>query len=52
MDNILGTGLELAIVKKCVDIYKGEIFVTSQVNIGNRFTVILPLYSFITDTRE
>lgn len=45
VDNIVGSGLGLAIVKKCVEIHKGEIFVQSQVNIGTRFTVILPLYS-------
>ncbi len=40
---ILGTGLGLAIVKKCVDIYQGEIFLTSQVDVGTKFTVTLPL---------
>jgi PAS domain S-box-containing protein len=41
--NIQGTGLGLAIVKKCVDIHQGEIFVKSQLGIGTKFSVILPL---------
>ncbi|MBE9207109.1 PAS domain S-box protein [Nostoc sp. LEGE 06077] len=41
--NILGTGLGLTIVKKCIDIHKGEISVTSFLGIGTTFTVTLPL---------
>ncbi|WP_392535668.1 PAS domain-containing protein [Nostoc sp. C117] len=41
--NILGTGLGMSIVKKCVDIHKGEIFVKSTVGLGTSFTVILSL---------
>ncbi|MCF2146644.1 PAS domain-containing protein [Desmonostoc muscorum LEGE 12446] len=41
--NILGTGLGMAIVKNCVDIHEGEIFVTSTVGLGTKFTVIISL---------
>jgi PAS domain S-box-containing protein len=41
--NIIGTGLGLAIVKKCVDIQQGEIDVTSQIGVGTKFTVKIPL---------
>ncbi|MBD2411589.1 hypothetical protein FACHB389_33150 [Nostoc calcicola FACHB-389] len=41
--NILGTGLGMAIVKKCIEIHKGKIFVTSTVGLGTKFTVILSL---------
>jgi PAS domain S-box-containing protein len=41
--NIQGTGLGLTIVKKCTDLHQGEIFVTSEVGIGTKFTVALPL---------
>ena len=40
--NIAGTGMGLAIVKKCVDAYGGEIFVDSEIGVGTTFTVILP----------
>ncbi|WP_315790333.1 PAS domain S-box protein [Fischerella sp. JS2] len=41
--NIPGTGLGLTIVKKCIDLQHGEIFVNSEVGVGTTFTVILPL---------
>ncbi len=41
--NISGTGLGLAIVKKSVDIHNGSIAVESEVGLGTRFIVTLPL---------
>ncbi len=40
---IEGTGLGLALVKKTVDIHKGQLRVESEVNVGTRFTVTLPI---------
>jgi PAS domain S-box-containing protein len=40
---IAGTGLGLAIVKTCVDLHRGEIAVKSEIGIGTRFRVSLPL---------
>ena len=41
--SIIGTGLGLTIVKKCVDLHKGEIIVDSEVNNGTTFTVKIPI---------
>jgi signal transduction histidine kinase len=38
-----GTGLGLSIVKNCIDIHNGSIFVESQLDIGTKFTVVLPI---------
>ncbi|MCL1495152.1 MAG: sensor histidine kinase [Pseudanabaena sp. Salubria-1] len=38
-----GTGLGLSIVKNCIDIHNGSIFVESQLDIGTKFTVVLPV---------
>ncbi|MDJ0677083.1 MAG: hybrid sensor histidine kinase/response regulator [Calothrix sp. MO_167.B42] len=43
VENISGTGMGLAIVKKCVDAHNGEILVNSQVGLGTVVTVKLPL---------
>ncbi len=39
---ITGTGLGLAVVKKCLDIHGGSIDVKSQVGIGTSFTIDIP----------
>lgn len=41
--NITGSGLGLSIVKKVIDLYKGNIQVDSEPDKGSTFTVILPL---------
>lgn len=40
---IPGTGLGLAIVKEIVDIHQGSIAVESEISVGTRFTVTLPV---------
>lgn len=40
---IRGTGLGLTIVKKCVELHKGQIEVESEVGIGTTFTVKIPI---------
>jgi len=39
---ILGTGLGLAVVRKCLDLHSGTIFVKSEVDVGTTFTVTIP----------
>lgn len=39
-----GTGLGLSIVKNCIDIHDGSISVESQLDIGTKFTVVLPIF--------
>jgi signal transduction histidine kinase len=41
--DVAGTGLGLAVVKKCVELHGGSITVQSQVGVGTTFTVKLPL---------
>jgi signal transduction histidine kinase len=43
VSSIPGTGLGLSIVKQCVDLHRGKIAVTSQINQGTTFIVTLPL---------
>lgn len=43
VENIIGTGLGLAVVKKCVELHRGEITLDSQVGKGTSFTVKLPI---------
>ncbi|MBE9028666.1 CHASE3 domain-containing protein [filamentous cyanobacterium LEGE 11480] len=40
--NIRGTGLGLAVVKRCVDRHGGTLHLTSQINAGTTFTIRLP----------
>ncbi|NHC34641.1 sensor histidine kinase [Scytonema millei] len=43
--NIAGTGLGLAIVKKAVETHQGEIWFETQVGMGTKFIVAIPLVS-------
>jgi signal transduction histidine kinase len=43
-----GVGLGLVIVRECVDLHAGEIVVESEVKVGTRFTVTLPLAQRLT----
>jgi signal transduction histidine kinase len=38
----VGTGLGLAVVKRCVDLHGGDITVQSQLKVGTTFTVTIP----------
>lgn len=40
--NVTGSGLGMAVVKKCLDLHQGELTVESEVNVGTTFTVKLP----------
>ncbi len=42
VSKILGTGLGLAVVKKCLDLHQGEIDFKSAVGVGTKFTVRIP----------
>jgi signal transduction histidine kinase len=47
IENRVGSGLGLAVVKKCVELHQGEIFVSSKVGVGTKFTVTIPQNSVI-----
>jgi len=42
--NIPGTGLGLAVVKKCLDLQRGTISVNSEVGVGTTMTIMIPLH--------
>lgn len=42
--DIKGTGLGLAVVKKCVEVHQGRILLESKEQIGTKITVYLPRY--------
>ncbi|WP_165381457.1 MULTISPECIES: response regulator [unclassified Pseudoalteromonas] len=48
---IEGIGLGLSITKSLVDLMKGEIKVTSKVNIGTKFTICIP-YTIVTNDKQ
>lgn len=42
VENFDGTGLGLAVVKTCVELHQGQIFVDSKVGVGTVFQVVIP----------
>ncbi|MFN6515183.1 MAG: ATP-binding protein [Nostoc sp. CreGUA01] len=42
VSKIVGSGLGLAVVKKCVEIHRGEIYLESEVGKGTSFTIKFP----------
>lgn len=45
IDNDLGSGIGLALVKELVDLYKGTIRVSSHINKGTTFEIQLPIHN-------
>ncbi|MEH1909343.1 sensor histidine kinase [Nostoc sp.] len=48
VNNIVGTGLGLPVVKKCVERHTGEIYLESKVGVGTTFTVKIPHKNIVT----
>ena len=44
--NIPGTGLGLAVVKKCLDLQGGKIYILSEIGVGSKVIVNIPLNNF------
>ncbi|MGA9380062.1 MAG: sensor histidine kinase [Phormidium sp.] len=42
--NLESIGLGLSVVKKCVELHKGNIAIESEVGVGTTITVTLPIY--------
>lgn len=42
--SIIGTGLGLALVKRCIDLHQGEIAIDSEVGAGTTFTIHIPQF--------
>ncbi len=41
-EKIVGSGLGLAVVQKCLELHQGEIFVESEIGVGTTFTIKIP----------
>jgi signal transduction histidine kinase len=41
-EHIVGSGLGLSVVQKCLELHHGEIFVESEVGVGTTFTIKIP----------
>jgi signal transduction histidine kinase len=52
VEKIAGTGLGLAVVKKCLDLHQGHITVESEIGRGTTFTVTIPQENGATVSRR
>ncbi len=52
VDNIVGTGLGLAVVKKCIELQQAEITVESEVGVGTTFTIKIPVLQIGARSQE
>lgn len=41
-EKIVGSGLGLAVVQKCLELHQGKIFVESEIGVGTTFTIKIP----------